>query len=567
LVLVTREPNAANPLLKPLIVQSDGTLLVEAVHPDYPALREKLLTFAELLNSPDHFHTYRLNAISLWNAAAVHQTPQVVLGTLHAYSRYPVPLHLQQLVLNEMNKYGSLVLEQDDGCLRLTGERDLLEEVRRLPDMKEHLRGRKRTVLQIKATSRGIVKRLLAQHGRPVKDVVGYVDGAPLPLQMQKRTRAGTALLLRPYQEESVQRFLAGGVEGGSGVVVLPCGAGKTVVGIAAIARVQAYTLVLTPNIVSARQWIRELLDKTDLDPALVGEYTSEQKEIKPVTVTTYQMLTYRRGTRHPHFERFNQEPWGLIVYDEVHLLPAPLFRLTADVQSTRRLGLTATLVREDGAESDVFSLIGPKKFEVPWKEMERGGYIAPTTCYEVTVPMTQDWRMRYAEAGTRQKYRVASVNPQKLDVIRRLLQRHADDRVLIIGQYLEQLDEVGAALGAPVLTGKTPLAEREQLYEEFRDGRRGLLVVSKVANVAIDLPDANVAIQISGAFGSRQEEAQRIGRLLRPNADGSGSHFYTVVSRDSVDVEMANHRQLFLTEQGYAYEVLEAEELAGLNP
>ncbi|PWK15527.1 DNA repair helicase XPB [Tumebacillus permanentifrigoris] len=550
---------------KPLIVQSDGTLLVETAHPVYPELRDQLVRFAELLKSPDHFHTYRLSRISLWNAAANGCTPELVLTLLHAHSRYALPLHLQQLVLAEMNKYGSLQLVSGTDCHVLQGDRALLEAIRQLPGVKEHLQGRKRTLLEVKERSRGPLKRLLAQHGYPVQDLVGYLEGEPLSLELRTKTRAGHALLLRPYQREAVRAFHAEG----SGVVVLPCGAGKTVVGIAAMAQAKTHTLVLTPNIVAARQWRRELLDKTDLDESLVGEYTAEQKEIKPVTITTYQMLTYASGgsksktnKTYPHFERLNRERWGLIVYDEVHLLPAPIFRLTADVQSTRRLGLTATLVREDGAESDVFSLIGPKKFDVPWKEMEQGGYIAPTTCYEVTVSMAHDWRVKYIEATQRQKYRIASENPRKLDALQALLRRHEHDRVLIIGQYLEQLQTVGELLRAPVLTGKTPTPERERLFELFRHGELRVLVVSKVANIAIDLPDANVAIQLSGAFGSRQEEAQRIGRLLRPKRDGGESHFYTVVTRDTIDREMGNRRQLFLTEQGYAYRVLDAEDL-----
>ncbi|MBL0388517.1 DEAD/DEAH box helicase [Tumebacillus sp. ITR2] len=543
---------------KALIVQSDGTLLVEAAHPDYAELRDQLVRFAELLKSPDHFHTYRLSSISLWNAAANGQTPEEVLTLLHAHSRYPLPLHLQQLVLAEMNKYGSLKLVAGEGCHVLTGDRALLEEIREIPGVKEFLQGRKRIVLEVREKARGPLKRLLAKHGYPVQDLIGFREGRPLDINLRTKTREGRALLLRPYQEESVHAFYSEG----SGVVVLPCGAGKTVVGIAAMAQAKTHTLVLTPNIVAARQWRRELLDKTHLDETLVGEYTAEQKEVKPVTITTYQMMTYHNKKTYPHFDRLNQEPWGLIVYDEVHLLPAPIFRLTADVQSTRRLGLTATLVREDGAESDVFSLIGPKKYDVPWKEMERNGFIAPTTCYEVGVPMSHDWRVKYVEAGIRQKYRIASENPCKLDALEALLQRHQDDRVLIIGQYLDQLQEVGERFQAPILTGKTPTSERERLYDLFRRGDVRVLVVSKVANVAIDLPDANVAIQISGAFGSRQEEAQRIGRLLRPKQDGGESHFYTVVTRDTVDREMANHRQLFLTEQGYAYRVLNAEDL-----
>ncbi|TCP58947.1 DNA excision repair protein ERCC-3 [Tumebacillus sp. BK434] len=559
--------SSSKSLPKPLIVQSDGTLLVETAHPDFEAVRDRLLGFAELFKSPEHFHTYRISTISLWHAAAMGQTPETVLRVLHEQSRYPLPLNLQQMVLTEMNKYGSLTLVLGDGCHLLEGERDLLDEIRRLPELKAHLSGRKRTVLQIKEHARGAVKRLLAKHGYPVRDRVGYVDGDPLPLTLRTRTQSGRAFLLRPYQQEAVERFAAGGVDGGSGVVVLPCGAGKTVVGIAAIARMQTHTLILTPNILAARQWIAELLDKTDLTADDIGEYTSEHKHIRAVTVTTYQMLTYRSGSSYPHFERLNSVRWGLIVYDEVHLLPAPIFRLTADVQSTRRLGLTATLVREDGAEHDVFAMIGPKKYEVPWKVMEQGGYLAPTECYEINVPLPRDWRIRYTAAAKRQKYRIASLNPQKYEVIRTLLAKHQQDRVLIIGQYLEQLEEAGARFGAPVLTGKTKLAERERLFRQFRDGAVSVLIVSKVANVAIDLPDANVAIQISGAFGSRQEEAQRIGRLLRPNQDGSTSAFYTVVTRDTVDRELANHRQLFLTEQGYTYRVLNAEEIGGSAP
>jgi DNA excision repair protein ERCC-3 len=548
---------------KPLIVQSDGTMLVAAEHPDYPELWERLLRFAELLQSPDLFHTYRLSRLSLWNAAAAEQTPSDVLSVLHKYSRYPLPLDLQQFVLTEMNKYGSLVLHPGDEYCVLSGKRETLDEIRRLPDLKEHLQGRKRTVLQVKSTSRGAVKRLLAARGFPVVDRAGYVEGRPLQVGMRSQTRSGEWFRLRPYQQAAVEAFLAGGLDGGSGVVVLPCGAGKTVVGIAVVAAVSAHTLVLTPNGVAARQWIRELLDKTDIDPALVGEYSAEKKEIKPLTVTTYQMLTLRREGEHPHFVRLNQEPWGLIVYDEVHLLPAPIFRLTANVQSTRRLGLTATLVREDGAESDVFSLIGPKKYEVPWKEMEQSGYIAPTTCYEVAVDLPKDLQARYHAASPKHKHRLASTNPRKYEVIERLLQKHRGDRILIIGQYLEQLTTVGKKFGLPVLTGKTPLEERERLYEQFRCGELSVLIVSKVANVAIDLPDANVAVQISGSYGSRQEEAQRIGRLLRPKADGGESHFYAIVSRDTVDWEMSTHRQRFLTEQGYTYQLLDAEHLA----
>ncbi|MFD2171233.1 DNA repair helicase XPB [Tumebacillus lipolyticus] len=554
--------SSSETLRKPLIVQSDGTILLEVAHPRYQQVRDQLLHFADLVKSPEHFHTYRIGALSLWQAASVGQSPEGVLSVLHEHSRYSLPLALQQMVLAEMNKYGSLILIPGDGCHILQGDRDLLAAIRHLPGMAAHLSGKRRVELQIKESARGSVKRLLASYGYPVLDRIGHVQGERLSIALRKKTLTGNAFLLRSYQQEAIESFSAGGIGEGSGVIVLPCGAGKTVVGIGVIAKLQTNTLVLTPNVLAARQWIRELLDKTNVSPDQVGEYTAEKKDVRPITVTTYQMLTYRKGEEHPHFAQLNGCGWGLIIYDEVHLLPAPIFRLTADVQSTRRLGLTATLVREDGAEHDVFAMIGPKRYEVPWKAMEADGYLAQARCYEVQVKMSGEWQARYELAAKRQKYRLASLNPAKVEVILSLLQKHRGDRVLIIGQYLEQLHDLATRLGVPVVTGRTKLEAREEQFRRFREGQSSVLIVSKVANVALDLPDANVAIQISGTFGSRQEEAQRIGRILRPNSDRSESHFYTVVTRGTVDCEMADRRQLFLTEQGYSYRLLDAEEI-----
>ncbi len=412
---------------------------------------------------------------------------------------------------------------------------------------------------------RGHLKQALLQIGYPAEDLAGYVVGDDLPLSLRTETLAGIPFHLRHYQEEAVQVFHAGGsVKGGSGVIVLPCGAGKTIVGMVAMAQLQTSTLILTPNTVAVRQWISELIDKTSLTEDLIGEYTGAQKDIRPVTVSTYQILTYRkRGTQEfPHFGLFNARNWGLIIYDEVHLLPAPVFRITAEIQARRRLGLTATLVREDGMEGDVFSLIGSQKYNVPWKDLEKQGWIANATCHEIRVPLAEDERMKYALAPNRQKYSVAAHNARKLPILQSILARHVGENILVIGMYLDQLDEIAERLQAPLINGKTPVRKREELYEKFRNGEEKILVVSKVANFSIDLPDASVAIEISGTFGSRQEEAQRLGRILRPKADGSMAHFYSIVTRETVDQTFAANRQRFLTEQGYKYEILYDDEI-----
>jgi DNA excision repair protein ERCC-3 len=564
----------AHATANPLIVQGDKTVLLEVDSPLYEAARDALARFAELEKSPEHVHTYRITPLSLWNAAAAGLTADEVVAALERFGKYPLPGNVRADVVDYMARYGRVKLvRHDDGRLRLVSDDPpLLAEVARHRRLAPFVVGRDPDgALVVEPAQRGHVKQALVQFGYPAEDLAGYVAGARLEIQLRQiRAADGAPFALRGYQREAAAVFHAGGsARGGSGVIVLPCGAGKTLVGMAAMAELQASTLILTPSIVAARQWIRELLDKTDLPADAIGEYSGERKEIRPVTVTTYQVLTYRpaRSEEFPHFALFDQRDWGLIVYDEVHLLPAPVFRITAEIQARRRLGLTATLVREDGRETDVFSLIGPKKYDVPWKDLERQGWIAAAECHEVRLPMADERRMAYAIAEEREKYRVAAENPLKLDLLDRLLLRHRDDQVLVIGQYLDQLATVAERYGAPLITGKTATLERERLYEAFRTGEVRLLIVSKVANFSIDLPDANVAIQISGTFGSRQEEAQRLGRILRPKPDGQLAHFYTLVTRDTRDQEFAANRQMFLTEQGYRYEILYPEELAAAAP
>ncbi|MEM8882922.1 MAG: DNA repair helicase XPB [Planctomycetota bacterium] len=549
----------------PLIVQSDHTVLLEVDGPLYAEARDALAAFAELVKSPEHIHTYRVTPLSIWNAAAAGHSPQGMADALTRYAKYPVPQNVLCDIEDYASRYGRVrLLHDDEGRLLLESEDvALMREAARNPAVKkclgEALDDRR---LLVDPAMRGHVKQAMIRLGFPVEDLAGYVEGGELAIALDERED----FALRPYQEQAVDSFWAGGSEkGGSGVVVLPCGAGKTIVAMGAMARVGRKTLILTTNLTAVRQWQRELRDKCKLAPEEIGEYTGERKDIQSVTVTTYQILTYRRARTEPfvHFELFGSNDWGLIVYDEVHLLPAPVFRVTAEIQATRRLGLTATLVREDGKEDEVFTLIGPKRYDVPWKVLERQGFIAQASCAEVRVAMVEDDRMRYAGADRRQKFRIASENPRKLDTLMRLLDRHDDQLVLIIGQYLRQLQQVATVTRAPMITGKTPNDERIELYNKFRNGEIKRLIVSKVGNFAIDLPDASVLIQISGTFGSRQEEAQRLGRILRPKSDRSEAHFYTLVTRDTLDQDYAQNRQLFLTEQGYSYKILDEAEVA----
>jgi len=560
------------PSFSPLIVQSDFSILADTHTPEYEAVRLELARFAELERSPEHIHFYRITPLSLWNAAAAGMRVEDILDVLSRYSRFELPSNIVRDIVEYVQRYGLLQLRNEEGQLLLcSADAALLARVcadeRCQPYLLKQVDPH---TVSVDLGARGSLKQALIGLGYPPEDIAGYAEGTPLALALRQTTIRGDPFALRDYQTIAVERFYLDGSErGGSGVVVLPCGAGKTVVGIGAIHSAQTNTLILTPSTIAARQWINEILDKTTLQPEDVGEYSSDKKELKPITVATYQILTYRPVAvnqetgeigKFPHMRVFSQRNWGLLIYDEVHLLPAPVFRATAELQARRRLGLTATLVREDGRERDVFSLIGPKKYDVPWRDLEHAGWIAQAECIEVRVDMDNDRRMAAALAENRQDaYRIAAENPAKLHVLHALVQRHRDDHVIVIGQYLEQLQAIAHRLEAPLLTGRTPTAERERLYAAFRKGDLRLLVVSKIANFAVDLPDADVAIQVSGTFGSRQEEAQRLGRILRPKTDGRPAHFYTLVTRESRDQEFAAKRQLFLAEQGYRYSIIDA--------
>ncbi|MCZ6676861.1 MAG: DEAD/DEAH box helicase [Candidatus Poribacteria bacterium] len=546
----------------PLIVQSDRTVLLEVDNPLYEGARDELARFAELEKSPEHIHTYRITPLSLWNAAAAGVQTQHILDALNRYTKYDVPQNITVEIGDYVSRYGrvKLIKTPDEGLVLHADEAGLITEITHSKSVKSML-GQQidAHTIRVPRHLRGHLKQALIKIGFPVEDLAGYVSGTHLEIAPLPVTRSGLDFDLRDYQHEAADIFHAGGdVRGGSGVIVLPCGAGKTVVGLGIMFRTQCHTLILATNTIAVRQWIDELLDKTTITPEEVGEYTGDRKEIRPITVATYQILTYRKSKSEDfvHLGIFSEMDWGLIVYDEVHLLPAPVFRMTAEIQARRRLGLTATLVREDGREDDVFSLIGPKKYDVPWRELEKQGWIATAECIEIRVDLPEHQRMEYAVADARQKFRIASENPSKFPLVRHLIQRHETDQVLVIGQYIDQLKRIAANLNALLITGKTTNLERAKLYDQFRRGEIKLLVVSKVANFAIDLPDANVAIQISGTFGSRQEEAQRLGRILRPKRDGSVAHFYSIVTRDSRDQEFAVNRQLFLTEQGYRYTI-----------
>ncbi len=550
----------------PVIVQSDRTILLEAQNPLYAEARDALAGFAELVKSPEYIHTYRITPLSLWNAAAVGMTADQVLSALTRYSKYGIPPTIAGEIRDAFTRYGLIRLERHGEKIVITSDDPLLlRELLSYPSLATYLDTPDNGRYTLKPFARGLIKQELIRLGYPVQDMAGYAEGEACPVSLRKETRSGRPFRLREYQEAAIDAFYAdGSVYGGNGVLVLPCGAGKTIIGIGTICKLQTATLIVTSNTTSVRQWIAELTDKTDIDPSLVGEYTGDAKEVKPITVATYQILTHRANADEdfPHMRLFGERNWGLIVYDEVHLLPAPVFRMTAGIQAKRRLGLTATLVREDGREEDVFSLVGPKRFDLPWKQLEDHGWIASARCTEVRLPIPPLLRESYACAAPRDKHRIAAENPRKLDVLHKLLKRHRDDRVLIIGQYVRQLEAVARELQAPLITGKVAESRREQLYRQFKTGEIKRLVVSKVANFALDLPDANVAVQISGTFGSRQEEAQRLGRILRPKPDDNTAYFYTLVTRDSREQDFAMHRQLFLVEHGYRYEVVDESEL-----
>ena len=550
----------------PAVVQSDGTVLLEVDSPAYEEARDNLMRFSDLVKSPEYVHTYRISPLSLWNAASCGMTPDDVIESLSRFSRYAVPGNIQTFIRDTMGKFGIVRMTRKGDALILTCSDPLVfEEIKRSDKVRPFIVDvESGDAVVVQPHSRGAVKQALIKMGYPCEDLAGYVAGEPLPVSLRPVTASGKPFALRPYQAAARDAFWAGGsARGGSGVIVLPCGAGKTVVGMGVMELVGAQTLILTTNVVALRQWISELLDKTNLSEEDIKEYSGEVKEVGPVTVTTYQILVHRRpsqGEEYPHFQVFNERNWGLIVYDEVHLLPAPVFRITADLQARRRLGLTATLVREDGREDEVFSLIGPKKFDKPWKELEEQNWIAQAHCHEIRVDLSPEDRLSYAVADERDKYRIAATNVNKIPLVREIVNRHQDDQVLIIGQYLDQLETIAGILNAPLLCGQTPNSERECLYDQFKSGALKLLVVSKVANFAVDLPDASVAVQVSGTFGSRQEEAQRLGRILRPKPQGGSAIFYSLVTRNTKDQEFSQKRQLFLTEQGYKYTIWEAQ-------
>lgn len=625
----------------PIIVQGDKSILLEVDNPQYADARDLLARFAELEKSPEYVHTYRLTPLSLWNAAAAGLNAQAILQGLNQFSKYPLPDNVRIDIIEAIGRYGRIKIVVEDGrMLLISDDASLMEEISRhklfQPLMKARLG---RNTFEIDPGQRGHVKRVLMQIGYPAEDLAGYTEGEHFPFELRGLgANTGMPFDLRNYQAEAADVYWAGGsAAGGSGVIVLPCGAGKTIVGIAAMAKSQCATLILTPNTVSVRQWIREILDKTTITEDQIGEYTGLKKEVRPITVTTYQVLIHHSLKRkakaddkaltvngngatsgdmdgsddismadmiavleeptvsrsnkggaewvtasgrkskgpkklpnlseYPHMELFNSLNWGLIIYDEVHLLPAPVFRMTAEIQSRRRLGLTATLVREDGAEGDVFSLVGPKKYDVPWKDLERQGWIATAECHEIRVTLDDDDRMEYAVTGQDKKYRFAASTRKKLPMISMLMHKHRDDEVLIIGQFLDQLHAIAERIGAPLITGETPVREREKLFQQFRTGEITKLVLSRVGNFSIDLPDANVLIQVSGMFGSRQEEAQRLGRVLRPKANGLLAHFYSIVTRDTLDQDFAAKRQMFLTEQGYHYDIMYEDEVAAYQP
>lgn len=546
----------------PLIVQSDKTCLLEISHSQADAARAALSPFAELEKAPEHVHTYRITPLALWNARAAGFDAEQVVDVLETYSKFPVPQSLLVDTAETMSRYGRLRLQNHptQGLILETTERTVLEEVSRHRTIAEMLGARiDDDTFSVPPSERGRLKQELLKVGWPVEDLAGYVDGEAHPISLSTETADWK---LRDYQRYATESFW----EGGSGIVVLPCGAGKTMVGAATMAKAQATTLILVTSTIAGRQWRDELIRRTSLQPAEIGEYSGEKKEIKPVTIATYQVVTRKTKGEYRALELFDSRDWGLIIYDEVHLLPAPVFRMAADLQSRRRLGLTATLIREDGREGDVFSLIGPKRYDAPWKELESQGFIATAECIEVRADMPSSEKMEYATASSKDRYRLAACSQVKFEVVDKILNKHSGKQTLLIGAYLDQLQAFARRTGAPLIDGRTSAAKREKLFAQFRTGEITTLVVSKVANFSIDLPDTAVVVQVSGTFGSRQEEAQRLGRLLRPKSTGEIAYFYTVVTRDTVDATFALHRQRFLAEQGYAYRLVDANDIPSLK-
>ncbi len=556
----------------PLIVQSDLTVLVDVAAPRYAQARDALARFAELVKSPEHIHTYRISPLSIWNACAAGIATDIITDSLVDFARFPVPAHVLAQVHEFAGRYGRVRIERDpvsdngDRLLVFTSDALLAEQLCHVKQLSSLLHERVwPNCFRIAKQDRGLLKQALIKAGFPAEDIAGYTEGDALAMVLRTTTKQGTPFTLREYQQSAVHAFHArGDARGGSGVIVLPCGAGKTVVAMGTMAEVQAHTLILTTSVSAVRQWIAELLDKTDLREDQIGEYGTSDKQVRPVTVATYQMLTHRTRAdgEFTHLSLFDERNWGLIVYDEVHLLPAPVFQVTASLQARRRLGLTATLVREDGREDDVFALIGPRKADVPWKALEREGWIAKAVCTEVRVALPDNLSMDYAVAEARHKFRLASEHDGKIPVVLDIMAQHPGEPALIIGMYVEQLKRLAQSINAPLITGSTAQKTRDVLFAQFRAGQLPALVVSKVANFAIDLPDASLAIQVSGMFGSRQEEAQRLGRVLRPKSGLNQAFFYSLVTQDTVEQDFALKRQLFLCEQGYEYVIRDEHEL-----
>ena len=544
---------------KPLIVQGDSTLLLDVHNSGFEDARTEIAPFAELEKSPEHMHTYKISPLSLWNAASAGITPDLIIERLNRWSRFPVPENIVFSIKDTISKFGKLILketETDGKLLLIIDDKYIKAEIMARKSLEKYLRPSGDGFL-INLVDRGTIKQELLQLGYPVKDMAPLKEGAPLEVKLKKYTENGAPFTIRDYQKEAAATFCGDGGPGtGFGTIVLPCGAGKTIVGLKVMEILKTNTLILTTNVAAVHQWIDEIKDKTEIPPDDIGEYTGDKKNIKPVTVGTYQILTWRpdKESDFPHFSIFRKENWGLIIYDEVHLLPAPVFRVTAEIQALRRLGLTATLIREDGRESDVFSLVGPKRYDVPWKELESKGWIADANCYEIRLDLKENLRVEYAVADKRKKFRIASENPSKIPITKQIIENHREDPILVIGQYIDQLKLLSKELNAPLITGKTPNPERERIFSDFKSGKSRVIVVSKVANFAIDLPDASVAVQVSGTFGSRQEEAQRLGRILRPKE--RNSYFYSLVTRYTTEEEFALNRQKFLTEQGYKYHI-----------
>ena len=547
----------------PLIIQSDSTILLEVNNPKFAEAREVLSGFAHLEKSPEHIHTYSLTPLSLWNAKTIGLTAEVIISRLEEYTKYPIPQNVIAEIIEISGRFGKIELVKTaDERLQLKSEdKNLLSQLAKNPIIRDYIE-KVNGEYFVEAKFRGILKQRFIDLNYPINDIAGFVDGENYNIKMLETGKDGVPFVLRDYQKSSVEAFIGdNNLRGGSGVVVLPCGAGKTVVGINAMVRIAKKTLILVTNITAAHQWKREILNRTNLTDSEIGEYSGEKKEIKPITLATYQILTYRKDKEgdFEHFGIFNSQDWGLIIYDEVHLLPAPVFKFTAEIQARRRLGLTATLIREDGLQSDVFALIGPKKYDAPWKDLEKAGWIAAAKCIEIRVDLDDFSKKGYLSLGKREQVRIAYENKNKISVVEELLEKHKGEKVLILGQYIEQIDKIGEKFNAPVIKGTTKNNERDTLYENFRNGDLNVLVLSRVGNMAVDLPDANVAIQVSGMFGSRQEEAQRLGRILRPKKNNSQAIFYSIVTRDTAELDFAIKRQIFLAEQGYPYEIIYA--------